>query len=152
MIRQTADAAPRRAARLALPLCAAFALGACAVPENPAGLVPASRAADGAVQTPYGVLVLTDAQRRAEIRAARKGQLQTPLRLPPQATGAPDPRERGRDEIVVGERDLLAAGVDIAPDVRVWNERNGFARLIYGPRPQNAADLALGRAVEVEGR
>lgn len=59
---------------------------------------------------------------------AREAQLQTPLRLNPENTGAPAPRSQGNQAI--SARELAAAGINISSEVRV---RRPNGTVIFGP-------------------
>ena len=137
---------PRTAPRLAAALAAALALSACATQEAP------QSATQRAAQAPASDAVklhVVDVEPGKRIELAREGQLQTPLRMPPEATGAPRPREHNGEGMVLDTQRLAEAGVDISPNVRVWEEQGGRADLEYGPRPRSAADLALSPGVYV---
>ncbi len=140
MTRRTA--APRIAAALA----AALALSACATQEAPRSATQGAARAPARDAVKLHVAEVAPAER---IELAREGQLQTPLRMNPEATGAPRPREHNGEGMVLDTQRLAEAGVDISPDLRVWEERGGRAALQYGPRPRNAADLALSPGVYV---
>ena len=96
-----------------------------------------------------GALRLADVPEDERIELARKGQLQTPLRLSPEATGAPPPVDRSPNGPMLDAGTLVRAGVDIRPDVRVWVEQGGLARLNYGPRPRSETDLSFRPGVAV---
>lgn len=135
------------ASRPLVAAAAALALSACAAQQAPEA---AAQRAAAAPQRDLPVLPTVEPTETVRIAHAREGQLQTPLRLTPEATGAPPPRERNpHGQTITAER-LVAAGVDITPDVRVWHERGGLGRLRYGPWPASAADLALTPGVRVE--
>lgn len=132
----------RPAARLALPLAAALGLSACAATQEE----PAADRSAGPREA-LGALSLEEVAPRRQLELAREGQLQTPLRLPPELTGAPAPQDRSRDGPAVTEEALAAAGLDLDPELRVWVLQGGEARLDYGPAPTSAANPALSPGV-----
>ena len=97
-----------------LPLCGLLGLVACApsVPDSAAGVG-------------FGDY---DTYQREEL--ARKAQLQTPLVLSPETTGAPGATNGGAGQ-AISASELAAAGIDISPETRVYSG----SRQIYGPSP-----------------
>lgn len=140
------DAPLLSTARPLVAAAAALALSACAGQQGPEATVQRGAAAP---QRDLPVLLTVEPTDKVRIAHAREGQLQTPLRLPPEATGAPPPRERNPHGRTITAERLVAAGADIAPDLRVWHERGGLGRLRHGPWPASAADLALTPGVRV---
>jgi len=115
------------AARLSLGLAGLLVLGACA--HEPQSAMNATAAPPPAQLRTVDV---SDSERR---RVSREAQLQTPLTLPPEATGAPAAHNFHANGDDIGAPELRAGGVDIAPDVRVWQQWPAGTRQIYGPRP-----------------
>lgn len=114
---------------LALPtLVAALALSACAT------TTPMDAADRARVSQPVRP-VPVDVPEEVRVKLAREGQLQTPLELRPEATGAPPPTNDYAAGLDVGAPELVAGGVDISPDVRVWQRFPAGSRQIYGPPP-----------------
>lgn len=123
----------------ALPtLLAALALSACATTTD---------APDRAQVSQPVRPVPVDVPDRVRVALAREAQLQTPLVLAPEQTGAPPPRHDYAMGLDVGAPELAASGVDISPDVRVWQRFPAGSRLIYGPR--QSATAVSGRPVRV---
>ena len=115
---------------LALPtLFAALAVSACAT---------TTEAPDRAQVSQPVRPVPVDVPEEVRVTLAREAQLQTPLVLAPEATGAPPPLHDYAMGLDVGAPDLVAGGVDISPDTRVWQRFPAGARQIYGPRPSTA--------------
>ncbi|RDC72801.1 hypothetical protein DLJ49_09270 [Rhodovulum sp. 12E13] len=140
------DAPVVRAFRPLVAVAAALALSACAAQQ---GAEATAQRGAVAPQRHLPVLLTVEPTEEVRIAHARDGQLQTPLRLSPEATGAPPPRARNpHGQTITAER-LVAAGADITPDLRVWHERGGLGRLRHGPWPASAADLALTPGVRV---
>ena len=121
-----------RTAPLVMPalLTAALALGACAqAPATADGTV----AGQAQARPGYALTPTTPLTGQARVDAAREAQLQTPLRLTPEVTGAPPARTGGDLSVSAGE--LVDAGADIAPSVRVWRGPAERPTLLYGPAP-----------------
>ena len=121
-----------RTAPLVMPalLTAALALGACAqAPATADGTV----AGQAQARPVYALTPTTRLSGQERARTAREAQLQTPLRMSPEVTGAPSPRTDGDVSVSAGE--LVDAGADIAPAVRVWRGPAETPTLLYGPVP-----------------
>jgi len=111
---------------LALPtLLAALALSACAT---------TTEAPDRAQVSQPVRPVPEDVPEEVRVTLAREAQLQTPLVLVPEATGAPRADRQHAAGLDAGAPELVAGGVDIAPRVRVWQRFAAGSRQIYGPR------------------
>ncbi|MEM1431474.1 MAG: hypothetical protein AAGG09_18615 [Pseudomonadota bacterium] len=115
------------ATRMSIGLVGLIVLGACS--SEPQSAVNARAA------PPPAELQTIDATDAQVLRLSREAQLQTPLDLPPEATGAPPPDNFHANGMDVGAPELQAGGVDISPDVRVWQRWPAGTRQIYGPRP-----------------
>jgi hypothetical protein len=111
-------------------LTAALALGACAQAPATADGTVAQQAQARPAHTLAPTRELTGPQ---GARTAREAQLQTPLRLSPEVTGAPPPRFGG--DVTVSAPELVAEGADISPSVRVWRGPAERPTLLYGPAP-----------------
>lgn len=98
--------------RIWLSLCAVGILAACESSAPPAQGVGFSS------YEPY----------KYSSERARQGQLETPLELSPENTGAPAAAGQGRTNLTAQE--LAAAGIDISPDVRV---KRPSGQILYGP-------------------
>ena len=107
-----------------LPLCGAMALVACEpVPTRVGvGFDDYSR--------------YTVADRASQIDRGREAQLRTPLVISPEVTGAPAPSTGGTAPAISAD-ELAAAGIRIAPDIRV--QQNG--QTIYGPSRAQAPSV-----------
>jgi hypothetical protein len=115
---------------LALPtLLALLALSACAT---------TTEAPDRAQVSQPVRPVPVEVPEELRIELAREAQLQTPLVLAPEETGAPAPFHQYAMGLDAGAPELVAGGVDISPDVRVWQRFAAGSRQIYGPRPGTA--------------
>ena len=115
------------ATRLLLGGVLLAALAACAK-------APESGMEEGAEKPParLATVEVSDVKRQ---RLARAAQLQTPLSLPPQATGAPAAETYYANGLDVGALELQGGGVDISPDLRVWQRWPETTRQIYGSEP-----------------
>ncbi len=111
-------------------LTAALALGACAQAPVTADGTVAGQAQARPAHTLAPTRELTGPE---GARTAREAQLQTPLRLAPEVTGAPPARTGG--DLSVSAAVLADAGADIAPSVRVWRGPAESPTLLYGPAP-----------------
>ncbi len=120
-------------ARVSVVTLALAALAACA--SEPQSAVNSSATARPAELKTIDV----PEEKRREL--SRDLQLQTPISLPPEDTGGPQPHyypngsEIGRDELVAG-------GVNVEPQLRVWQRWPAGTRQIYGPQP-SAVDPIL---------
>ncbi|MEM9249373.1 MAG: hypothetical protein AAGB05_11850 [Pseudomonadota bacterium] len=103
-----------------------LALGACT--QEPQSAVNSSAAARPAELKTVNV---TEEQRR---ELSREAQLQTPLSLRPEDTGGPTPRFHANGA-EIGRDALVAGGVSVDPDVRVWQRWTAGTRQIYGSEP-----------------
>lgn len=114
-------------------LTTALAVAGCSDPQT----VEAQRTDAQPVISP--ALGASEEDRR---RASRVAQLQTPLERRPEDTGAPAPSFRGTN-LDVDRQDLVAAGVNVNPSVRVWTRQpDGRGRQVYGVRAPFGSDLA----------
>lgn len=120
-------------ARVTFGAAALAALAACA--SEPQSAVNSSATARPAE---LKTIEVTEEKRR---ELSRDLQLQTPISLPPEDTGAPQPHfyANGSD---IGRPELVAGGVKVDPQVRVWQRWPAGTRQIYGPQP-NAVDPIL---------
>lgn len=119
--------------RPGLAVAALVALGACA--QEPQSATKASAA------PPPAQLQTVEVPLEQRWRLSREAQLQTPLELPPEATGAPGAHHFYANGADIGRPELLAAGVNIEPDVRVWQSWPAGTRQIYGPQPSAARPI-----------
>lgn len=138
--------------RLAAVASLSLALGACATGEEGGFGISMPQRAVSPVAVTGPDPVVTDPAPKDRVRLAREAQLQTPLRLDPEVTGAP-PASEGDTIMQVDQNKLAAAGVDIAPDTRVWVRQGGTTVQRYGP-PQGSGGAveALTPAVQVAPR
>ena len=117
-----------------LPALAAAtaALSACTAPPSSAVSV-VDRAGEPFVS-------YADPDARDQPRLLREVALRTPIEIVPGRTGAPPARPFGTG-MTVGAADLVAAGADISPDMRVWTVRTPTrVDQVFGPPPGVRAD------------
>ncbi|MEM0937038.1 MAG: hypothetical protein AAF646_08590 [Pseudomonadota bacterium] len=109
------------------------AIGAAALLSACVSTDPQTATATSADARPAELRTITvsESERRD---LAREVQLQTPVELPPENTGAPPPGFHG-NSVDVGSPELLAEGADITADLRVWQRWTAGTRQIYGPQP-----------------
>lgn len=139
-------AGPARPMRLGLPILAALALAACSDPmqaTTEAGAQPPARDA---------IVVLDPSQvsERKRVRVTREGQLQTPLVLIPEATGAPLPyHETNPNGMQLDQNALVSGGVDTRPRTSIWTRKGGSTHLVYGQPGSGAAHGARPTGIQV---